>query len=143
MQYSRHSHENLQRQQEASEEINPAIEVTKKERAETYTYHPRASSDLLSTQSSPPHASSRDLASTSSPVVDTNRLRLDRVVNEHAQWVSYGKGSADQLTQPVNNRHDLDREVEFENMNTDTEDSSQAEGSTTSLLEDKRLETKI
>lgn len=67
---------------------------------------------------------------------DTNTLRLDRIGNEHALCADSGKGSSYPPSERVSDR-DVDKEVDVDSMNTDSEDSSQAEGSSTQLLDNK------
>ena len=142
MLYSKHSNDELRRGRESP----PMEEAGQSElRGEGYTYHPRVDSNLLVARLSPTLITVK--GSDSSDGVgggfdDGKRLRLDQLVSEHAQMVPSGKGSSD-WQGPPKTSHELDREVEFENTNTESEESSQAEGSSTSLLEDKRLELRV
>ena len=70
-----------------------------------------------------------------------DQLCLDRVINEHTLHVASSRESEIQLAERVGDR-DHDRETGLEKINADTEDeeSSQTEGSISSLPDDDKLE---
>ena len=129
MLYSRHSREDLHKDVRSP---SPTRETIKIEAREGHVFQPRVDSNLLQAKQNPTLATSREYADGVGE--GGGDSKLDQVAGEHAQLGSVDKESAGQ----TKSNRDLDREVEFENMNTGSEESSQAEGSTTSLLEDKR-----
>ncbi len=132
MMYSRHSLENMQQHSQ------PAEPEKTEPKGESYTYHPKVDSKLLLARvSPPPKGQGSDNLDGNGGVVwdDARRSSLDQLVSEETGKI--GKGSPPLSSTPKTNEK-LDREVEFENMNTDSEESMQAESSTASLLRNKR-----
>jgi len=135
MHYSRHSREDLHKEVKSP---SPTMENAKNEARDGHVFHPKVDSNLLQARQSPTLAMSREYADgVTEGSDDSKRHALDKLVSEHAQLDSMDMESTGQAGTAKSNR-DLDREVEFENMNTESEESSQAGGSAISLLEDKR-----
>lgn len=122
MQYSRHSKENLQRQ--STSEIESPLEP--------------AAGDFSSDQSNQLHRHSTpnmhsDVGGVDPPVSPRRAAKL-RVVTEHAQAIT-GVAQSSEVAEVSG--FEQDRELEFENMNTDAE-SCRTESSTSLLREEKR-----
>ncbi len=129
MQYSRHSKENLRRQSEPDVECPLDMEgVQSNSGAVRHQSTPNVDSTKVQLSGvlgggDPPPVSPRTAA----------KLRLDQIITEHAQMsrTEHGDQGAEVSS------FEQDRELEFENANTDTE-SSRTE-SAASLLENKRF----